>query len=83
MSVQADFEVEVKDLDQNGAFPCPKCESEISPDDDSEENYVIINTKTKGDQLISLTFECKKCRTRTLLKGFPEFEQMLARQTRS
>jgi RNase P subunit RPR2 len=53
-----------------GSFNCPKCKTEISPDDKTEENYQIIGTKVKNDVLTELDLQCKKCGTIFRLVGF-------------
>jgi hypothetical protein len=42
----------------------------ISPDDESEETYHIVETKVKNDELAELLLTCKKCGTTIKLTGF-------------
>jgi hypothetical protein len=74
---EPDFEVDVKDTDENGAFSCPECKSVIHPDDDSEKTYTIADREDDGEHLVSLTFKCSTCQKTTKLKGFPKIEQEL------
>lgn len=64
------YEIDLTKIDGDGAFPCPKCGTVISPDDESEETYQIVNTKVKNDELAELVITCKKCRTTIKLVGF-------------
>ena len=63
-------EIDLTKIDGDGAFPCPKCGSVISPDDESEETYHIVDTKVKNDELSELVIMCKKCGTAIKLVGF-------------
>ncbi len=62
--------IDLTKIDGDGAFPCPKCGSVISPDDESDTTYEIVHTKVKGDDLEELVLTCKKCRTTIKLVGF-------------
>ena len=64
------YEIDLTKIDGDGAFPCPKCGSVISPDDESEETYHIVDTKVKNDELAELIILCKKCGTAIKLVGF-------------
>ena len=64
------YTVDLTKIDGDGAFPCPKCGTIISPDDESEENYQIVNTKVKNDELAELVVICKKCGITIKLVGF-------------
>jgi predicted RNA-binding Zn-ribbon protein involved in translation (DUF1610 family) len=64
------YEIDLTKIDGDGAFPCPKCGTVISPDDESEETYHIVDTKVKNDELAELLIMCKKCRTTIKLVGF-------------
>ena len=62
--------IDLTKIDGDGAFPCPKCGTMISPDDESEETYHIAETKVKGDELAELILICNKCKTMIKLTGF-------------
>lgn len=64
------YTVDLTKIDGDGAFPCPKCETMISPDDETEETYQIVETVVKDDELAELVLSCKKCGTRIKLVGF-------------
>ena len=64
------YTVDLTKIDGDGAFPCPKCGSIISPDDESEEAYQIVETKVKNDALAELMLTCNKCGSTIKLVGF-------------
>ena len=64
------YTVDLTKIDGDGAFPCPKCETLISPDDETDETYRIVETKIKDDELAELVLTCNKCGTRIKLVGF-------------
>jgi DNA-directed RNA polymerase subunit RPC12/RpoP len=64
------FSVDLTQIDGDGSFPCPKCGSVISPEDESEETYKIVNTKVVNDQLVELVVECTECGSTIRLTGF-------------
>lgn len=64
------YTIDLTKIDGDGAFPCPKCGTIISPDDESEETYQIIQTKVKDDALAELMLTCRKCGSAIKLVGF-------------
>ena len=62
--------VDLTKIDGDGTFPCPKCGVIISPDDETEEVYQIVETKVKGDELAELILQCNKCGSIIRLVGF-------------
>ena len=64
------YTVDLTKIDGDGAFPCPKCGVIISPDDETEEIYQIIDTRTKNNELTELVLLCKKCGSKIKLVGF-------------
>lgn len=57
-------------IEGDGAFPCPKCGTMISPDDESESNYKILDTKVTNDELSELVIACGKCGSTIRITGF-------------
>jgi predicted RNA-binding Zn-ribbon protein involved in translation (DUF1610 family) len=55
------YSIDLTKIDGDGSFPCPKCGVAISPEDESEEAYKIINTKVINDQLVELIVVCNNC----------------------
>jgi predicted RNA-binding Zn-ribbon protein involved in translation (DUF1610 family) len=64
------YTVDLTKIDGDGAFPCPKCGAMISPDDESDEHYHIVETKVERDELTELVLTCNKCGTLIKLVGF-------------
>jgi predicted RNA-binding Zn-ribbon protein involved in translation (DUF1610 family) len=64
------FLVDLTKIDGDGSFPCPKCANVISPEDESEKTYKIVNTKVVNDQLVELIVECTSCGSTIRLTGF-------------
>ena len=64
------FLVDLAQLDGDGSFKCPKCGVSISPEDESENNYQIVDTKVKNDELVELIITCGKCDSTIRLTGF-------------
>lgn len=55
----------------NGDFPCPNCGVTISPEDETEDVYCILETKVNGQALEELVIQCNKCGSKIRLIGFP------------
>jgi predicted nucleic-acid-binding Zn-ribbon protein len=64
------YSVDLTQIDGDGSFPCPKCGAVISPEDESEATYRIINTKVINDQLVELVVQCNSCGSTIRLTGF-------------
>jgi predicted RNA-binding Zn-ribbon protein involved in translation (DUF1610 family) len=64
------YTIDLTKIDGDGAFPCPKCGTIISPDDETEESYQIVETKVKDDELAELVLTCNKCGSTIKLVGF-------------
>lgn len=63
--------VNLSNISGDGEFPCPKCGSAISPDDETEDTYTIVDTVVDyNDSLESLVIKCKKCKIKINLEGF-------------
>jgi len=64
------YTIDLTKIDGDGAFPCPKCGTVISPDDETEETYQIVETRVKDDELAELVLMCNKCGSTIKLVGF-------------
>lgn len=64
------YTVDLTEIEGGGAFPCPKCGAIISPDDESEEVYTIVETEVEDDQLTELILKCNRCESQIRLTGF-------------
>jgi predicted nucleic-acid-binding Zn-ribbon protein len=53
-----------------GEVRCPKCGVKISPDDETENTYTILETVMKRDRLDKIALQCNKCQSQIYLTGF-------------
>ena len=63
--------IDLTKIDGDGDFPCPKCGQKISPEDETEEVYTIIEEKIRNNNLIALIIQCNSCSSKITLTGFP------------
>ena len=66
------FTIDLTTIEGDGAFPCPKCGTMISPEDESEEIYKIVDTKLVNDELVELVVMCGTCGSTIRLAGFEQ-----------
>lgn len=64
------YTIDLAKIEGNGDFACPRCQVLISPDDESEDVYTIVDTKVRGESLQELTIQCNKCGSKIRLTGF-------------
>ncbi len=69
------YKIDLAKIDGDGSFPCPRCGAMISPDDETEEVYTIVETKVKDDELAELTLTCNSCGSEITLTGFLSLSQ--------
>jgi hypothetical protein len=63
-----EIEVNIKDVSSTkGDFPCPKCGTIMTPDDNQE--YDIIDKDVEDGFLISLLIKCRNCNTQIRITG--------------
>jgi len=69
--------VDLTMVEGDGSFPCPKCGTIISPEDETEEVYKIVDTKMVNDELVELVVSCGTCGTVIKVTGFqPAMEDL-------
>ena len=70
------YVVDLTKIKGEGEFPCPNCGVVISPEDETEDVYRILETKVKGESLEELMIICNKCGSKIRLVGFltPELD---------
>jgi predicted RNA-binding Zn-ribbon protein involved in translation (DUF1610 family) len=66
----SEFKIDLTCVERDGSFSCPKCGMSISPDDENEENYQILDTSVVNDELAELKISCGKCGSVIKLTGF-------------
>ena len=64
------YKLDLTQIDGDGTFPCPKCGTVISPEDETEEVYKIVDTKIVNDELVELVIMCGKCGSNIKITGF-------------
>ena len=69
------YTVDLTKIDGNGEFKCPRCGTEMSPDDETEEVYTILDTVVKNETLQKIILECNKCKSKIHLTGFDSLNQ--------
>jgi predicted RNA-binding Zn-ribbon protein involved in translation (DUF1610 family) len=67
-------ELDLTKIDGKGDFPCPNCGVTISPEDESEDVYIILEEKVRNNALEELVIQCNKCGSQIRLTGFPILE---------
>ena len=67
-------ELDLTKIDGNGDFPCPNCGIIISPEDETEDVYTILEEKVRNNALEEMLIQCNKCRSQIRLTGFSIFE---------
>jgi predicted RNA-binding Zn-ribbon protein involved in translation (DUF1610 family) len=72
------YTIDLTQIDGDGSFPCPKCGTVISPEDESEEVYKIVDTKVVNDELVELVIMCDACGSNIKLTGFQQAIEGLA-----
>lgn len=75
MKKEARYTIDLTKIDGDGAFPCPKCGTLISPEDESDSVYQIVETKVENDDLAELILTCNKCGSTIKLVGFLQQSQ--------
>jgi uncharacterized C2H2 Zn-finger protein len=69
---QKEFQIDLTQVDGDGSFKCPKCGMAISPEDETEDNYTIVDTKVLNDELVELVITCGRCDSTIRLSGFQQ-----------
>jgi predicted RNA-binding Zn-ribbon protein involved in translation (DUF1610 family) len=67
---KTDYTIDIATIEGDGSFPCPRCGIAISPDDESDRTYQILDTKVINDELSELIISCGKCRSIIRIIGF-------------
>lgn len=62
--------IDVNKIKGSGEFKCPRCGIKISPDDETEDVYTILETVSKEDRLEKIILKCNRCGSQIRLVGF-------------
>ncbi len=76
------YKIDLASVEGDGSFQCPKCGLSISPDDESEENYQILDTKVVNDELAELVISMQQMRKHHKGYWFPTGLRGLTNQTK-
>ncbi len=69
MNANTIYTMPLEQIDEDGSFKCPKCSTTISPDDETDDAYEILETKMVNDEISELIIECGTCSTIITLTG--------------
>jgi predicted RNA-binding Zn-ribbon protein involved in translation (DUF1610 family) len=72
------YTIDLTTIEGDGSFPCPKCGTVISPEDQTEKVYKIVDTKIANDELVELVVMCRNCGSNIKLAGFQQTIEGLA-----
>jgi uncharacterized C2H2 Zn-finger protein len=64
------YTVDLTETGRAGEFKCPRCGAEMSPDDETDEVYAILETVRKGNSLERVVLRCNRCESQIHLVGF-------------
>ena len=65
-----EYKVDLAKIEGSGDFPCPKCGTKLSPEDETEAKYSVKEIKTRKDRLEELVIQCHRCESLIHLAGF-------------
>ena len=72
--VEVEYTINFSSLANDGSFNCTKCGTEVSPEDETNENYEIIDTEIYNGEIAELVITCGKCGSTLKLTGFQQIE---------
>ena len=64
------YKMDLTKIQGIGDFQCPKCGVAISPDDETNEFYCILEAAVKDNNLEELLIQCQNCKSKIRLTGF-------------
>jgi predicted RNA-binding Zn-ribbon protein involved in translation (DUF1610 family) len=71
------YRMELDEINRNGSLPCPGCGTHISPDDQTEEAYTLLDVNMNGVSLDEIVIRCNRCRSQIYIAGFSKAEQIV------
>ena len=74
------YELDLSLTGRNGDFLCPKCGLFLSPDDETEKNFLILETTVNSTGLESLIVQCQRCDSKIRLVGFSDVDLIEAKK---
>ena len=70
-----EFKIDLTLIDGDGDFSCPKCGTKISPDDESEKVYSILEPRVNTNGLEEVVIRCNRCCSQIQLTGFSSLQK--------
>jgi hypothetical protein len=70
------YVLDLTKIDGSGDFSCPKCGNTISPNDQTEKAYSILEAKVKNQGLEEIMILCNKCESELHLTGFSLLQKL-------
>ena len=77
------YRMELDEINRNGSLPCPTCGAHISPDDQTEEVYSLLDVNMVGTGLEEIVIRCNKCQSQIYIGGFSKAEKIVNTKKRS
>jgi len=68
--------INLLEIEGKGDFLCPRCHAKISPEDETEESYSILEPKVKNNALEGLLIRCNSCSHKIFLTGFAALDDI-------
>jgi DNA-directed RNA polymerase subunit RPC12/RpoP len=66
-----EYSLDLIEVEGKGDFACPCCGILISPDDETENVYTVLEAKVSNNVLENLMIRCNTCGIKIVLNGFP------------
>ncbi len=70
------YKLDLTSIEGDGDFPCPRCGTNISPNETTEETYNIIEPKVNSEGLEEIVICCKTCQSCIHLTGFSLLQKL-------
>jgi predicted RNA-binding Zn-ribbon protein involved in translation (DUF1610 family) len=70
------FKIDLTETNGNGDFFCPRCGTNISPDDCSEQAYSILEPKVNKYGLEEVVIQCNNCYSHIHLTGLSLIQEI-------
>ena len=75
MKQTQEYRIDLTKIDGDGDFSCPRCGAKISPDDETEEVYSILEPRVNNKGLEELLICCNRCSSHIQLTGFSSLQK--------
>ena len=68
--LDSEYIVDLTKLEGGGDFLCPYCRALISPEDQTEEVYSVLEAKVRDNVLETVLIRCNRCGNKIVVTGF-------------